>query len=78
MAETQEPSREPKKSGRYNSYLRYSSLAFQLVVTTGVMGWLGYRLDTYLGFRFPAFMLLFSFTAFGWLLYKLYRSITRE
>jgi hypothetical protein len=66
-----------KKLNQYNSYLRYSSLAIQLFVAIGVMGWLGYELDQYLQIKFPAFMLLFGFLAFGGMMYQIYRSINR-
>jgi hypothetical protein len=66
-----------KKLNQYNSYLRYSSLAIQLFVAIGVMGWLGYELDQYLQIKFPAFMLLFGFLAFGGMMYQIYKSINK-
>lgn len=72
-----EPSHN-KKLKTYNSYLKYSSLAFQLLAGIGVFGWLGYKLDQFLGIRFPAFMLLFGLAAFGGMMYKVYRSINRD
>jgi F0F1-type ATP synthase assembly protein I len=78
MGKKPEISPEPKKPGRYDDYLKYSGLAFQLVIAIGIMGLLGYRLDQYLGFSFPLFMLLFGMVSFGWLLYKLYRSLNKE
>lgn len=76
MAST-EPSRKTKPRPS-NTYLRYSGLAFQLLATIGIMGWLGYKLDQYLEFKFPAFMLLFGLMAFGGVMYQIYRSINRE
>jgi F0F1-type ATP synthase assembly protein I len=73
----QEPSPR-KKLKTYNGYLKYSSLAFQLLAAIGVFGWLGYKLDQYLHIRFPAFMLLFGFAAFGGMMYQVYRSINRD
>lgn len=73
-----ETSQEPKKPGQYNSFLRYSGFAFQLFATTGVMGWLGYKLDQYLGIGFPLFMTLFGMTAFGWIIYRSYRSLNKD
>ena len=78
MGETREPSQDPKKPGRYNSYLRYSALAVQLIVSIGVMGWIGYRLDRYLDLRFPAFTLLLVMVTFTYLIWKLYRSLNRD
>jgi len=67
-----------KKRKAYNSYLKYSSLALQLMAAIGVFGWLGYELDQYLNIKFPAFMLLFGLVAFAGMLYQVYRSINRD
>lgn len=75
--EQPEPS-NPKKSNRYNSYLKYSGLAIQMVVVIGVFGWLGYKLDQYLGLNFPAFLLSFIFLAFIGMMVQLYRSIDKS
>jgi F0F1-type ATP synthase assembly protein I len=72
-----EPSHN-KKLKTYNSYLKYSSLAFQLLAAIGVFGWLGYELDQYLEIQFPAFMLLFGLVAFGGMMYQVYRSINKD
>ena len=73
----EEPSSNPKLKP-YNNYLKYSSLAIQLLAAMGIMGWLGYKLDQYLQLKFPAFMLLFGFLAFGGMMYQVYKSITKE
>lgn len=72
-----EPSHN-KKLKTYNSYLKYSGLAFQLLAAIGVFGWLGYKLDQYLKIKFPAFMLLFGFAAFVGMMYQIYRSINKN
>lgn len=73
----QEPS--PKRRlKQYNSYLKYSGLAIQLLAAIGIFGWLGYKIDQYLQIRFPAFMLLLGFLAFGGMMYQLYKSINRN
>ena len=69
---------DPKKLKPYNSYLKYSSLAMQLVVTIGLAAWAGHKLDLYFELKFPAFLLTLTFAAFGGSMYKLYLSITRE
>ena len=66
-----------KKPSPYNSYLRYSSLAFQLLAAIGVFGWLGYKTDQFLGLTFPVFMLLFGLLAFGGMMYQVYKSINQ-
>lgn len=73
----EEPSSNPKLKP-YNAYLKYSSLAFQLLASIGIFGWLGYKLDQYLQIKFPVFMLLFGFAAFGGMLYQVYRSISKQ
>lgn len=78
MAST-EPSRSKKPNlSSANNYLKYSSLAFQLLAAIGIFGWLGYKVDQYLHLKFPAFMLLFGFGAFGGMMFQLYRSINRD
>lgn len=72
-----EPSQDNPKSNQSNSYLKYSSLAIQLLAAIGIFGWLGYLLDNYLSFQFPVFMLLFGFSAFGGMMYQVYRSINQ-
>lgn len=61
-----------------NTYIKYSGLAFQLLGSIGVFGWLGYMLDQYLELQFPAFMLLFGFLAFGAVMYQVYKSINKQ
>ena len=78
MALRRGPSQPSKKSNPYNSYLRYSGLALQLLVTIGVCGWLGYKADQYFGNKYPLFMLLLGFLGFGGSLYQIYRSINRQ
>jgi F0F1-type ATP synthase assembly protein I len=78
MALKPEPSQHSKKPSRYNSYLRYSGLGFQLLLTIGVCGWLGYEADQYLGNKYPIFMLLLGLLGFGGSMFQVYRSINRE
>ena len=76
MDSNQDPSH--KKQNQYNSYLKYSGLGIQLLVTLGIMGWLGYLLDQYLNFQFPVFMLLFGFATFGGSMYRIYKMISKD
>lgn len=77
MAESQEPSQPNKKLNQYNSYLKYSGLAVQLLVVIGVFGWLGYKIDGWLNLRFPVFLLLMGLASFAAMMYQVYRSINR-
>lgn len=71
------PSDEQKSKRQVNNYMRYSGLGIQLLLTIGVAGWLGYKLDGYLALKFPVFMLLFGFMAFGGSMYQIYRSLNK-
>lgn len=77
MAESPEPSK-PKKLSQYNSYLKYSGLAVQLLAAIGVAGWIGHKIDEWQGSKFPVWMLLLGFLAFAGTLYQVYRSITKD
>lgn len=69
---------ETENSGRrrrQNTVLRYGGLGMQMLLTIGVAGWLGHKLDGYLSLEFPAFLLLFVMFALGGTLYKLYRAV---
>lgn len=61
-----------------NSFLKYSSLGLQMLVTLGVGAWLGYKLDHYLGLTFPVFLITFVFLLFGGVMYQLYRSLNKD
>lgn len=78
MARKPEPSTPSKKQNRYNTYLRYSGLGLQLLVTIAVCGWLGYKADQYFENKYPLLMLLFGFLGFADSMYQIYRSINRQ
>jgi hypothetical protein len=69
---------EQKKQKPSDSYLKYSGLGLQLLLTIGVAAWGGYKLDKYLGLKFPAYLLTFVFVAFGGSMYLLYRALNRN
>jgi F0F1-type ATP synthase assembly protein I len=74
-----DPGPSDKKAPKpFNTYLKYSGLAIQLVVTIGVAGWLGYLLDNYLSLKFPVFTLVFTMASFGGSFYLLFRSINNS
>ena len=76
MAESPDPSTN-KKLNQYNSYLKYSGLAIQLLAAIGLSGWIGYKIDQWLEFRYPIFMLTLGFLGFVGVMYQVYRSINR-
>jgi F0F1-type ATP synthase assembly protein I len=61
-----------------NSFLKYSGLGLQMLVTIGVGAWLGHKLDQYLQLKFPVFLLTFVFLLFGGVMYQLYRMLNKE
>lgn len=71
-------SNDSNNRDQVNSYLKYSSLAVQLLAAMGVFGWLGSKLDAWLGLTFPVFMLLFGFLAFAGMMVQVYRSINQD
>jgi len=46
---------KPKK--QFDGFIRYSSLAFEMMVIMGIGVWLGVKLDQWLNTSFPAFTL---------------------
>jgi hypothetical protein len=73
----EEPS-DLKRQKPFNNYLRYSSLAMQMVFTIGLAAWGGLKLDQYLHVKFPVFLITFVFLAFGGLMYRLYQAINKD
>jgi Na+/glutamate symporter len=61
-----------------NSFLKFSGLGLQMLVTIGVGAWLGHKLDQYLELKFPVFLLTFVFVLFGGVMYQLYRMLNKE
>ncbi len=49
-----------------------------MLVTIGVLGWLGYEADQYFDHKYPLLMLLLGFIGFAGSLYQVYRSITKQ
>ena len=66
---------EDDKKKPSNTFLKFSGLGLQMMVSIGVGAWLGMKLDQYLELEFPVFLLTFVFVIFGGLMYQLYRSL---
>jgi Putative F0F1-ATPase subunit Ca2+/Mg2+ transporter len=60
-----------------NSFLKFSGLGLQMLVTIGLGAWLGHKLDQYLELKFPVFLLTFVFVLFGGVMYQLYRMLNK-
>ncbi|MBL7872819.1 MAG: AtpZ/AtpI family protein [Cyclobacteriaceae bacterium] len=61
-----------------NSFLKYSGLGLQMLVTLGAGAWLGLKLDQYLELKYPVFLITFIFVLFGGLMVQLYRTLNKE
>ena len=55
LSMNQNNSQKPKK--QIDNFIRYSSLAMEMMVIMGAGVWLGYKIDHWLGLSFPAFTL---------------------
>lgn len=75
--EEQQPSKEQKKPGQYNTYLKYSSLAIQWTLTIGLMTWIGYKVDQWLKTSLPWFTIFFCLAAFGGMMYQLVKAVNK-
>jgi F0F1-type ATP synthase assembly protein I len=78
MAASVDPSEPSKKPNPYNSYLKYSGLAVQLLGAIGVCGWIGHKIDHWLDLKLPVFMLVLGLLGFGGTMYQVYRSLNKE
>jgi len=45
--------KKPKR--QFDNFIRYSSLAFEMIAIMGGSVWLGYKIDHWLDLNFPAF-----------------------
>ena len=73
MGSKEKPSsqKEPKS---YNTFLKYTSLGLQMVITLAIAGALGFWIDTSLKFEFPVFLLTFIMGALGGIIYLLIKN----
>jgi F0F1-type ATP synthase assembly protein I len=67
-----------KEKDNSNSFLKYSGLGVQMLVTLGVGAWLGMKLDQYFELTFPVFLIIFVFVLFGGIMYQLYKTLNKD
>ena len=67
-----------KDSKRPNNYLKYSGLAFQMALTIGIMGYLGWKIDHWINLDFPWVFLLFVFIGFAGSFYLLVKGMNKN
>jgi F0F1-type ATP synthase assembly protein I len=77
MADSPDPSQPNRKSSQYNSYLKYSGLALQLLGAIFVGGWIGSKIDRWLDIKLPIFMIVLGLLGFAGVMYQVYRSLNR-
>ena len=61
-----------------NHFIKYSGLAFQLLITITVFIGLGYFVDSKLSLNFPAFTIGFALVAFLGIFYKLFQEVKKN
>ncbi|HEX8547681.1 MAG TPA: AtpZ/AtpI family protein [Cytophagaceae bacterium] len=65
-----------KKKGQLNSYIQYSSFAFQMIATLCLAAWLGFKLDHHFKTVNPWFTIGLMLLAVVGSLYLLIKSLT--
>jgi len=69
---------KPQGQEKVNVYLKYSSIAFQLVFIVGGAYLAGSFIDEKIGWSFPVFTILLILLFFSAFLYKLYVELTKK
>ena len=72
------PSKQAQKQESRNSYLKFSGLAIQMVVTIGLMTYLGFKIDGWLELKIPVFLVVFSMSSLIGFIYILLRTTNKE
>lgn len=65
--------RQPQKSKKqkqFNSYIKYSGLAFQMMAIIGIFVFIGYKLDEWYDKTTPVNLIIFSLIGIGISLYQ--------
>jgi len=57
--------------------LKYSGLAFQMLVAIGMALFLGYKVDQWVGLGFPLFIIIFSLLALALLLWQIIKDTNK-
>lgn len=69
-----QPNDQPDRkqpSKQVNTFLKYTGLGLQMVLTLAVAGGLGFYLDTLIGWKFPVLLLVFVMVALTGMIYLL-------
>lgn len=77
-----EPFKRPGSKRQFNSYLKYSNLAFQMGLTIALGVWGGIQLDRHFNSEKPIFTIIFSllgvFLAMGLVIYGVMKKKKEE
>lgn len=63
--------KEPKK--KFDDFIRYSNLAFEMMAIMGVGTWVGWLIDGWLRLKFPVFLLGFMILSVAGAIYHAIR-----
>lgn len=63
---------------KFNPYMKYTGLAFQLAGIILFSFWLGRKVDEYFGFKKPYLTLILVMVMFGTYMYKLYIDLSKK
>lgn len=69
---------KPQKNRPGNDYVRYSSMAFEMIVMVLIAVFGGRALDNYLELNFKLFTLVFSVLAIALVIYKFIRLVSND
>lgn len=72
------PEKWKETRGNTNNYMKYSSLAFQMLGTIVAFTYGGYKLDEWQQNRIPVWTLVLSLLSIAGSLYMFIRSVTKE
>lgn len=79
MSSEDQPHSEKKKVKRqYNTYLRYTGLAVQMMLSLAIAGFFGYWLDQQIGWKFPVLLLFFIILALFGIIYGIIKSSNED
>lgn len=77
--QTSNHQKRPQKTKRaFDNYIKYSSIALQMmvIITAGVLG--GFKLDQYINTGFPLFTLLFAMIAIAVAIYLAIKDFIKQ
>lgn len=67
-----------KTKHMFNTYIKYSSLAFQMMGMIGISVWIGLKLDKFFDFRFPVCLSILSLGTVIAITYLLIKKVSKE